>query len=345
MQRNRIAIALVILLGGLTFWFILNNSNSTLKKNLRNFALEDTTQVTRIFLADKNNHTITLDKIHPGLWKLNARFFARNDAVNLLLKTMKTMDVRSPVPKNTRDYVLRSLASDGIKVEVYQGEQMVKKLYVGTETQDLMGTYMLLADPKTGQNAAYPYDIYIPGFDGYLTTRFFTKENEWRDRSIYKYLPPEIKSIRVEYPSKPANGFQINNLPGTRFEVLSLSEGAPLRNIDTMSVMQYVSYFQNIQYEAIEDLSKAFKDSVLHSVPICTMGVTDLKGNSNEIKIYYRPGGTNSIDEKGHHSRYDPDRIFASLGNGGDFVTIQYFVFGKLLQPLAYFRSIDIVKR
>ncbi len=345
MSRNRLALILVILLGSISFWLVLNNSNSTLKKNLRNFALEDTTHITRIFLADKNNKTINLEKVRPGLWKLNTRFFARTDAVNLLLQTMKTMEVRSPVPKATREYVLMALASGAVKVEAYEGDKLVKLLYVGSETQDLMGTYMLLADPKTQQNAANPYDIYIPGFDGYLTPRFFTNESEWRDRTLFKYLPPEIKSIRVEFPPKPGSGFQINNLPGTKFEVISLSEGVPLKDIDTMAVMQYVSYFQNIQYEAIEKLSNEFKDSVIHSLPICKMGVTDLMGNVNELEIFYKNPGKNAIDAQGNPAKYDPDRIFALANHKQDFVTIQYFVFGKILQPVAYFRAKDIVKR
>ncbi len=345
MKRNRIAIVLVVLMGSISLWFILHNGNTTLKKGLRNFALEDTTHITKLFLADKNNNTITLEKQRPGIWRLNGKFYARNDAVNMVLGTMKIMEVKSPVGKNGREGVLKSLATGGVKVEAYEGDKLVKLFYVGSETPDFMGTYMLLADPETQQNSIFPYVVYIPGFDGFLTPRFFTGENEWRDRTIFHYIPPEIKSIKVEFPPKPENGFEITNLPGSRFEVRSSVDNLPLQHIDTMSVMQYVSYFQNIQYELIEKLSKSFKDSVQASTPISKISVTDTKGQTNTIKVFYRNPGPKSIDATGKPAKYDPDRIFALINNGNDFVTIQFYVFGKLLEPIAYFTPRNFVKR
>lgn len=346
MKRNRVAVILVILLGSISFWFIINNNKSTLRKGLRDFALEDTAQVTKLFLADKNNHTVTLEKKQPGLWMLGNKFYARNDAVNLLLETMKKVEVKSPVGKNAQENVIKALAAGGIKLEAYAGNKLVKLFYVGSETQDLMGTYMLLADPETGENSSVPYVTYIPGFDGYLTPRFFTNEAEWRDRSIFRYTPPEIKSLKVEFPVMPGNGFEINNLPGTRFEVLSLADNKPLAVIDTLAVKQYVSYFQNIQYELFEKLNKSFRDSVIASVPVNIITVTDVKGNKNCIKVFYKNAAPGRVDPvTGKPVKYDNDRLFALINNGADFVTVQYFAFGKLLQPIGYFSRQNNVKK
>ncbi len=178
MNRNRIAIILVIILGSVSLWLVLNNKKSTLKKGLRDFALEDTASVTKLFLADKNNRSITLEKQKPGIWRLNNKFFARNDAVNLLLETMKRVEVKSPVGKNAKDVIIKALAAAGVKIEAYNKDKLVKLYYVGSETQDMLGTYMLLADPITLENSSVPYITYIPGFDGYLTPRFFTIESK-----------------------------------------------------------------------------------------------------------------------------------------------------------------------
>jgi len=346
MKRNRIAIILVIVLGALSFWFTTHNTKTTLSKGLRDFAIKDTGAVTKIFIANKNNSTVTLEKQKPGVWKLNSKFFARADAINTLLETMKNIEVKSPVGKNAQENVIKDLAAGGIKIEAYEGDKLVKVYYVGGETMDLMGTNMLLVDPETMKNSSVPYITYIPGFDGYLTTRYSASEAEWRDKAIFRYIPPEIKSIKVEFPIHPGNGFEINNLPGARFEVRSLSDNMPLKNVDTMAVKQYVSYFQDIEYEAIEKLDKSFKDSIIASTPLNTIAITDMKGVTNSIKIFYKNGKPDKIDPVTNKPEvYDKDRIFALINNGADFVTIQYFVFGKLLQPVGYFTPKSIVKK
>jgi len=344
-KRNKIAILLILILGSISVWFVFHTDKSTLRKGLRNFALEDTSRVTKLFLADKNAHTITLVKMKPGEWKLNDKYYARNDAVITLLGTMKSMDVKYPVAKMGQERIFRMLATMGTKVEAYEGDKLVKLFYVGTETPDFLGTYMLLADPETGKNSTVPYVVYIPGFDGYLTPRFLTGEDDWRDRTIFRFIPPEIKSIQVEFPEKAQDGFEITNLPGTKFEVRSLKEKLAFEHIDTMAVMQYVSYFQNIQFELIEKVSKNYRDSVVSSNPMCIIRLIDLKGNLNSVKLFYRNPPPGAIDSKGNPSKYDPDRIFALINNGKDFVTAQFYVFGKLIQPAAYFTSKNIVKR
>ena len=346
MKRNQIASILVILLGAICFWLIVHNKKSTLKEGLRDFALSDTASITKLFLADKNNSSITLEKLRAGHWKLNGKYIARNDGVNGLLETMKKIEVKSPVPKAARENVIKALAAGGVKIEAYQGEKLVKIYYVGSETLDMLGTYMLLVDPETMENSSAPYVTYIPGFDGYLTTRFFTKEADWRDRAVFQYIPPEIKSVKVEFPRKPEDGFEIINLPGTKFEVRSLKENAPLQNIDTTAVKQYVSYFQNLQYEAFEKPDQHLKDSVVASMPLNIITITDMKGDVNTAKIFYKRAPPETIDQTtGRQAYYDFDRIYALVNKGADLVIVQYFTFGKLLQPITYFSPKNIVKK
>ncbi|MCC6691428.1 MAG: hypothetical protein IT235_07840 [Bacteroidia bacterium] len=346
MKRNRTALILVVLLGSISFWFITNKSNNTLTKGMRDFAIADTGSITKLFIADKNNKTITLEKQSPGVWRLNNKFYARNDAINQLLQTVKTIEVKSPVGKNAKENVIKALASGAVKMEAYKGDKLIKIYYVGSETQDLMGTYMLLADPETMKNSTEPYVTYIPGFDGYLTPRFFTNEAEWRDRTIFHNTPPEIKSLKVEYPTKPDNGFEIINLAGNKFELRSLNGTANLSAIDTLSVKQYVSYFQNIQYELIEKLEKNFVDSVIATPPINSITLTDTKGNANTVKVFYKNAAPGAIDQPtGKPAKYDNDRIFALINNGTEFATTQYFVYGKLLQPIGYFSAKKDVKK
>ncbi len=341
MKKNRIAIILVILLGSLSFWFIVNKRNGTIKQNLKDFAVADTASVDKIFLADKSGNTITLERKSPGLWTVNGKYNARMDAVETLLYTIKKLDVKEPVGKKAQDNIVKRLAAKAIKCEIYQNNKLIKAYYVGTETQDQTGTYMILIDPETLQPAERPFVIYIPGFEGYLTTRYFTEEIGWRDRTIFQYNPNDIKSIKMEVPFKPELSYEVVVKGNNNYEVKMLSNNTPLSNIDTLSVKQYLSYFQKIIFESFEvDLKQTQIDSVLSSQPVNILTVTDNIGKSNKVKLFARPNKKSVLNETTMKPfEFDPERMDALLNNGKDFVLVQYYSFGKLLPPPDYFQK------
>src|ERR1041384_7907365 len=105
-KSSLIVITLLTLLCAVSFWLYKNKtSGSTVDKDARNFKVEDTASITKIFMADKNNHSITLERTKNG-WVTTHGYRARPDAVNLLLYTMKTLDVKSPVSKNAKKGVI-----------------------------------------------------------------------------------------------------------------------------------------------------------------------------------------------------------------------------------------------
>ncbi|MGZ4033712.1 MAG: hypothetical protein ACXVP4_02520, partial [Bacteroidia bacterium] len=208
MKRNRIAIILVIILGSASFWYIVNNRKSTLNAEMRNFAVADTASITKIFLADKEGRTITLERHPEGNWTVNQKYAVRMDALQTLLETIKRVDVKEPVGKKAQDNVIKRLAAKAVKCEIYQNDVLTKAYYVGTETQDNTGTFMIKIDPETMKTAEKPFVTYIPGFEGYLTTRYFTEEQGWRDRTVFKYNPLDIKSVKMETPLSPEKGYE-----------------------------------------------------------------------------------------------------------------------------------------
>ncbi|MGZ4061153.1 MAG: hypothetical protein ACXVPU_19130, partial [Bacteroidia bacterium] len=114
MKRNRIAIILVIILGSASFWYIVNNRKSTLNAEMRNFAVADTASITKIFLADKEGRTITLERHPEGNWTVNQKYAVRMDALQTLLETIKRVDVKEPVGKKAQDNVIKRLAAKAV---------------------------------------------------------------------------------------------------------------------------------------------------------------------------------------------------------------------------------------
>lgn len=332
---------MVAMLGGIAFWLVTNNkgSKSTLDKNAMDFAVEDTAAITKITLADKTGANITLTRESAGTWRVNGKNLARPDAVRNLLEVIKRLAVKSPLGAKARENVIKWMATGATKVEIYQGDTRVKRYYVGGETQDQLGTYMLLADAVADENeekAESPFVMEIPGFNGYLSVRYFTNEAEWRDRTVFRYTPPQLRSIRLEHLKTPDKGLQIELKDANTFSLKSLS-GTALP-FDTIKMKQYLTYYGAVGFEVIEDkISKNKKDSILRTPPMHILTVTDTKGQVNTVKLFLKMGD-GAKDDAGNVTEIpDPDRMFALVNNGQDFVLVQYYVFGKLLQEPAYF--------
>lgn len=337
MKKNRgTVIAVIILLLISVYFLFFKNSLSTLGEKDNEFAVMDTASVTRIELADRNNNHVLLTRINGGQWKVNNKFFVRSDAINTLLYTMRMVTVKTLIDTHAWDHIIKNMAATAVKVDIYtggKGDNKIKSYFVGSETNDHMGTYMLLVNPRSDENYKQPYVTYIPGFDGFLTTRYFVVEDGWRDRTIFRYYPNEIKSVTLNYPVAD-NSFSINKVGKNKYTVVNPQSHQTLADFDTMAVRQYLTYYQSISWEAVSNLDK--KDSVLASTPICIMDVTDTLGQNTNIRFYNRKTPDNAANKYGKDYKFDPDRLYAYI-NGRDFVLCQYFVFGKLLVGPSYF--------
>ncbi len=333
MKNNRLYIIdfLILVLVALYFNFF-KCGFSTIGSTDHHFAVKDTGSITKIFIANKNNQSVTLTRAGKGQWLANNKFPVRSDAINTLLYTVNMLDVKSVIDPRSWNTIIKSLAVKAVKVEIYEGDKRVKVYYVGEETADELGTYMLLANPETEENYKQPYIIYIPGFDGYLTTRYFIKEDDWRDRTIVQYYPYDLKSVTLQYPQADSS-FRINIEGKNKFILDNPVTGQKIGSFDTVAVKQYLTYYQSLSWEVTAITSK--KDSILGSPPFALITIEDLKGKVTDIKLYHRQAGSKS-DKYGVDYTYDPDRIFALINNK-DFVVCQYFVFGKILQPATYF--------
>lgn len=339
-KKNRIAIVLVVLMGSLTFWFVINNNKGTLRAEMKNFAVKDTATIDKIFLADKNGRTLTLAKDANGAWSVNGKYRVRRDALETLLETIMRVDVKEPVGKKAHDNVMKLLAAKAIKCEIYQKGELTKAYYVGTETQKMTGTYMIMIDIDDMETMERPFVTYIPGFEGFLTTRYFTEEKGWRDRTMFQYKPNEIKSVRMEVPYNPSFGYELTVKGNNDYEIKMLSDNKIVSDVDPIAVKQYLSYFQILSFESFEvDLKQSQIDSVLKSQPINILTVTDKDGKTNRVKFYARKPKKDVYGKDGLLLKFDEERMDALMNNGVDFVMVQFYMFGKVMPSVDYFQK------
>ncbi|MDD3878301.1 MAG: DUF4340 domain-containing protein, partial [Bacteroidales bacterium] len=235
-MRNKKIIYITItavLLGLIALSLILSNTTSTLRKELSDFAVKDTGTIEKVFISDMNFNSVKLERKPEGGWTVNEAYEVNNENIKTLFKTLVWVEVREPVPQKHQDEINALLASTGVKVEIYQNRYRIdwfdkiklfpyvkktKTFYVGEATSDQMGTYMLM------ENSTKPFVTYMPGFRGFLNTRFSPREKDWRSPVIFSHKLGEIKSIKLEFPENPENSFKIDNLGDRTFELFALGD-------------------------------------------------------------------------------------------------------------------------
>ncbi|MBP9176237.1 MAG: hypothetical protein KBF67_01950, partial [Flavobacteriales bacterium] len=152
MNRRILLFVVLLVLGGIAWWLSSNSGPTTLDRPLSDFAVPDTSRVSRIFIADRKGATIDLKRTANG-WTLNDTYKAKPADVNMLLRTFKRVEVKSPVPKSAEATALRVMGASAKKVEIYEGGDVPSKIWiVGHGTQDHFGTYMLLEKPGEGRS-------------------------------------------------------------------------------------------------------------------------------------------------------------------------------------------------
>ena len=346
MQRRRSLIlvsALLVLAGAAVYLKFSDRGTTTSGDKSRQFAYKDTAAITRIFIADKEGSRSDLVRTRDG-WYVNNKYRCRSEAVLNLLEVIRNIDVKMPVPRQAKESVVRIMAAAALKVEIYVGKKLVKQYFVGHETADGDGSYMLLTDPETGRNYEDPYVCSIPGFIGYLLPRYIAKEHEWRDRLVVNYIPPEMSKIEVLHKGMPDSSFVIDLESTTSFQLTDGRKQALPFSEERMK--QYLSYFQNLHYESlITGRYPNLQDSLKQAGPFCTVIVTARPFRRETFRFYRKKFAGQFEPEIGVVYDYDPDRLYMSFQEGREWAICQYFVFGKILQNSAYFSARDSVKK
>ncbi len=346
MKRNIVILIVLLALALLALILFLTRSDSTFRRSLSNFAVEDTATVTRIYMSDKNNNELLLARTDSGNWILNDRYPAHVFNVQMLLQTIHDIRVWEPVAKKARNTVIKLMAAEAVKVEIYQKryrigvaglrlfphEKLVRVYYVGGATPNNRGSYFLM------EGSDEPFVVFLPELRGFVSSRFTPFEKYWRDYTVMKKTFPEIARVRVEIPETPGYSYEVINHGTNALSLLTLPDRKLVADFDTLKLMNFLTGFRNLNFEAIlNDMDPVRKDSIISSRPFIILTVTDTAGVEKVITTYHKKGFEDVFDDDGKPLPWDPDRLYALVNDGKDFVLIQYFVFHKVLRPLPFF--------
>jgi hypothetical protein len=334
MKKNLLYLAVFVSLLILAIWLVKRDRNRTLDPTETSFKVADTAAVQRIFMADRQGGSVLLERTPAGNWLVNGKYVARPDMMNVLLETFIRMEVKSPVPKGAMKAVKTNIATTGIKVEIYSGPQAKKELvyYVGSSTVDTRGTYMIKED------ADLPYILYIPGWEGYLTPRFFTSQEAWRERVLFRLSPEAVQSIAIQYPDTPAYNFSIERVSDSsyRLQTATKAEWQPFSSTAAAAIWKDLSL---LRVEGFEN-EVPIRDSVITMVPpIFKLIITQKSGKKHTLSTYFK-SQLNTIDVVLIQGFPDLDRSYFYYEEGDEFGVIQ-----RMNAPWLFLKGTEIVER
>jgi hypothetical protein len=325
MKKNTLLYLIIFIALGVTAAvLVLKHRQSTLPQALTDFGYDDTASVTKIILQDHYKNTIVLERKGKGDWTVNEKYKANQVNIDMILETIKEVRVKNPIPIPAKNNVIKDLATNGIKIDIYSGSKESKSYYVGSPTPDDLGTLMLL------QGSSQPFITWIPGFNGYLTPRYMVRLKDWRSPEIYHLNPADITGVTVKYFSNPSQSFTLK-VDNNRFLLSRPNDNIkPAASVNPLLAKKYLSGYRDINFEVIANLTPHMIDSILKKTPYAEVDLSCGDKIYPPMILYpkYADISTKSIGK----DNTDLDRFYGIIGKDSkELLLIQTYMVGKLL--------------
>ena len=321
---------LAVLFVGLGFgawyaWHQKSTQTGTITAWDMDFAIKNPSEIGKIFIADRTGRTATLEWKNDA-WIYNGQYPARPSAVQSLMETLTKLTVKSLPTTAAEAPMVKSLATAGIKVEIYdRAGQRMKCYYVGGVTNDEQGTYMMM------EGSERPYVTHIPSFVGQLRVRYLIGDDNWRDRTVFAEKPEAIQSVTVEYPQQKGESFRLEKVKEAEYTVTPYQSVTPRKAEKPRKGVPeaYLLQFESLVAEGYET-DNPERDSISALLPFAI--VTVKKTDGQEKKVQFWPteikinGSTGKTFVEHYHAKRD-----------GDFLIVQDHVFGQIFRGYSFF--------
>ncbi|MGA1544013.1 MAG: DUF4340 domain-containing protein [Saprospiraceae bacterium] len=337
-KRTRLLLILLSV-AGLSYWIVSQVENKSEGGSMnqlsaeRNFAVPNIEEVAKVFLADRKGNTTLLLK-QKDKWLVNDRYKANPNTIENLLNTIQKIEIKYKPPKAAVNQMLTNLATEGIKVMVYdERDRLLKSYYVGGATGDELGTFIIM------EGYEEPYVGHLPGWTGNIRFRFNLTGEDWRDKTVFEYPLGTIHKLSIDYPNQPQHSFSLEKRGRDYFlnrPTDKLVQKAVLVNQGL--VERYLKAFEKMGAEAFEN-NNPRKDSIIEQIPFALINLESTIGKSQQVSLFpIQPAFIQVDAETGEPipSANNIERYFAfNLPN--DLYLIQHRVFQKILLGYDYF--------
>jgi len=325
-KQNIILLALLAIVG--IVYFTLSGDDSDVNRiERRDFTIKEPEKLDKIVITSKVPSQVVLEK-QSDFWMVNNEYKASKYSIDILLNTLKRMEIKHPTGKQILNKVYNELSTKGIKVELYAKNNEVKTFYVGGNTFDERGTYMMIKD------ALSPYAIHIPGFEGYLRSRFIYDPMLWREQEVMDFKADEIEWVSMKYHGKEKFDFKLSR-KGEGYELENfLGDVEP---VNATKAAKYFNVFQDIQHEGFVNNDDPIGSAQILTMPkVFNLTIKPKGKDPVTIRSFQKDDIIKSEDGKSYLSKLDEDRLYAT--DGKTFYSIQYLIFNPLIKQISDFK-------
>ncbi|MEL6193141.1 MAG: DUF4340 domain-containing protein [Bacteroidota bacterium] len=307
-NRNLVLGLMLLIAASLYAVYVYQQDSSSLNDRDIAFAVEDTAAVDRMvlirFLLEEEQEELQFSRTEAG-WLLNERYPAFQPNVNSLLGTLSQLHVQEVLIEKGLDAGKELLEQQRLRLEVYDGRKKVKEILIGREGKDAQGTLMMLA------SSSRPFIVGIPGFSGYLNSRFTMDMDFWREKLLFQAKPDQLAAISISYQNDPINQLSLKK----EGEDWTLADATG--NAD--AIQMYLSQFKGKVYaEAfVSDRYPEAMGELANEQPDIIFELTYQDGSERSVILFEQAD--------------NPNAYLGWVKGEEDLMSIQHFVFDKYL--------------
>jgi hypothetical protein len=285
------------------------------------FAIEPGKEVTAIEFSESGK-TLTLQK-KGSVWLINGKSETRKNGVNSLLMVLGEMKIKSPVSSELFENEIVSKNIKPVRIKVFKGWKVLRSFLVYKTRSNTYGNIMKINE------GSKPFIVYVPGYDGDITSEFTAEELYWKPYKVFNFLPSELSSVRFENLPDTAASFSItvrNNL----YELTGNSN--KLSGWDTNRVARYLSYFAWVPFESWAfETGKAEQSEIESRQPLYRLTVKTTGGKPIVLTLWERMKTVNNVKVP------DSDRLFGKTPDTDKLFVMRYFDIDPLIKRRSYF--------
>jgi hypothetical protein len=319
----------VVLIGIAIYLYFFHFSSGTIDPSSKKFAIVDTSKVTSISIS-RDSTIISLNKTSRG-WIFNNGISTRENSVEALMNVLISIDAGSPLPRAITDSLSSVIESEGIKVEIYCGEDLEKSYSVLFTSKFNIGAIGKLTTSSKG------FMLHIPGFKGDIISLFVLDPDYWKSNKLFIAEINQIASIGVEIPNNPEKSFLVS-LDENGIQLKSTYFDKNIEGFDKVAVENFIMGLTNLTFERfLSKTSPEERAAILLSQPEQIFTITLTNSKKLVLKTYPIPVDEYR-DEFGRTIKFDLNRLYISFNNDAILAVATYMVFDPVLKDISSFR-------
>jgi hypothetical protein len=315
MKKYAFYIVIIAILLTITLVLVFNDRPGTITGSEKNFAIDDTSIVTKIKYVYKGE-VLELNR-SKSIWVVNHKYPAKPQLISITLKFLQQFNVISAVPKESIPMAIEALNERSLQVTIESDKKTLTQYRFCEIDTAPSKAYIIM------EGSSKPYIANITGFEIPLFTLFSTSEKMWRDRKVFATAVEDMMMVGLAYPQEPDKSFAISRINDS----LQIKQGDEIsKNVSKEASQHFFTNVYNLNADniGVERLNVKYND-IKNKIPFAELVVKNTENRLETLKVY-------QIPDKNDPSKNDPDNLLGVVGNDTSLVLVKYVEFDPLLK-------------